>query len=351
MVSLACWRRTLGMVCMSDQADGLRRLMSARRREARVAGYAAGTSTGVDAVVAAEARSRQARSILLTSGKGGVGTSNLSLNLAIALRQLGARVLLIDGDFGLANLDLLCGFAHPRDLVDVLQAPGDIREVVHIGPGGIHMLPGTHGTRSLPDCLVDAPARLVRQLSELERAHDFLIVDAGSGLTDSARVLADAADELIVVTTPEPTSLMDALASMRVLTRGSAGRPKLSAIVNQAVTASEGSDCLRALADLAWRNLGVRLEPLGHVRYDEHVRWAVKTGRPFMLAHPRSVAARSVRGMARGLVRVGRPGTLRAGFFELLIPSLFFWKGDATASNTGRRSAKQGCDADRLAPT
>ncbi len=131
---------------------------------------------------AAQGSPRTARSLLFTSGKGGVGTSNLVLNLAIALGELGEKVLVVDADLGLANLDLLCGLAPRFDLGDVLAGRCTLADVVMTGPGAIRIVPGAHAIRTGAEMLDDGPAHLVDELGELESESDFVLVDAGSGL-------------------------------------------------------------------------------------------------------------------------------------------------------------------------
>ena len=155
-----------------------------------------------------------ARSLVLTSGKGGVGTSNLALNLAIALGEYGQRVVLVDADLGLANIDLLCGLTPESDLGDVLAGDCSLAEAVVTGPGDVRIVPGAHGTRTLVDALGDGPTRLVADLAELEAGADFLLIDAGSGLGPGVATRAAAADQVVIVTTPEPTSVADAHAAI-----------------------------------------------------------------------------------------------------------------------------------------
>lgn len=152
---------------MSDQADGLRELIRARSGPTALAGPTRATA--------------RARSIVMTSGKGGVGTSNLALNLSIALGDRGNRVVLIDADLGLANIDLLCGLSPTRDLGDVLIEDGPISEAMIEGPGGIKILPGAHASRTMIESLGDAPGRLVEEFARIEAEADYLIIDAGSG--------------------------------------------------------------------------------------------------------------------------------------------------------------------------
>jgi flagellar biosynthesis protein FlhG len=294
---------------MSDQADGLRQLVQARPRTTALA-----DPPPPSRKAAAPAK---ARSLVLTSGKGGAGTSNLALNLAIALGEAGERVILVDADLGLANIDLLCGLTPPRDLGDVLVGGGAVADVVVAGPGGIRIVPGAHAMRTLVDPLGDGPDRLAAELAELEAGADFLLVDAGSGLGPRIATLAAAADEVVIVTTPEPTAVADAHAAINRLRR-LPGPPRLRAIVNQASSAAEAAEVLARITASSRQFLGTVVSALGYVRADPHVPLAVRMRRPFVVAHPGSVASRGVRRLARDLIEEHEPRGRRPGFFAAL---------------------------------
>ncbi len=300
---------------MSDQADGLRQLVRARSGPN---GPASALATAEPARPGRSAGPR-ARSIVLTSGKGGVGTSNLALNLAIGLGERGERVVLVDADLGLANIDLLCGLAPSSDLGDVLAEGRPLADAIVAGPAEIRIIPGVHASRTLVDALGDAPARLLEELAGLEGDADYLIVDAGSGLGPAISTLAAAADEVVVVTTPEPTSVADAHAAIRRLRR-LASAPAIGAVVSQAGSAAEGVEVLARLSASSRQFLGAVVEGLGFVRSDPHVPLAVRSRQPYAIAYPGSVAARDVRRLARALALrdagPARPG--RAGFFAAL---------------------------------
>lgn len=302
---------------MSDQADRLRQLVVASRGTVAVAAPAA---LGDDEPAARPRGSpRTTRSLLFTSGKGGVGTSNLVLNLAIALDELGEKVLVIDADLGLANLDLLCGLAPRFDLGDFLAGRCTLADAVMTGPGAVRIVPGAHAIRTGAEILEDGPERLVEDLGELESHADFLLVDAGSGLGPGATRLAAAADSAVIVTTPEPTALADAHAAIARFRRLPAP-PRLRIVVNQARSASEASEVLDRLVASSRQFLGVAVTPLGPgaVRADPHVGRAVRRRRPFLTAYPGASASRGVRRLAGALARErlqSQPRDRRAGFF------------------------------------
>ncbi len=260
--------------------------------------------------------------MLFTSGKGGVGTSNLVLNLAIALGEMGQRVVAVDADLGLANLDLLCGLTPRYDLGDVLSGRCRLADAVVMGPGDIQILPGAHAIRTNGDDLRGGPARLAAELRDLESEADFVLIDGGSGLGPGIFTLAAAADEAVIVSTPEPTSVADAHAAIGRLQRLPA-LPRLRVLVNQAASRSEASEVLDRLVASSRQFLGAVVSPLGPgcIRADPHVPLAVRTRRPFSSAYPAARASRGVRRVARALIRERHPPLRdrRAGFFAALV--------------------------------
>jgi flagellar biosynthesis protein FlhG len=295
-------------VAMIDQAHGLRKLVEERAVFAPLAEPPPPLRTA-----------SQARSLLWTSGKGGVGTSNIALNVAIALGEYGQRVVLVDADLGLANIDLLCGLAPACDLGDVLRGEARLDDAIVTGPAEIRVLPGAHAMRSLVEELAEGPGRLLAEFTALEAETDFLIIDAGSGLGPAIATLARAADQVAVVTTPEPTSLADAHAALKRLRRAApSGPPALRAVVNQAQSAGEARETLDRLAASSREFLGSVVSPLGYVMTDPHVSKAVRKRQPFLITYPSAAASRSVRRLARTLIEEREPLGRRPGFFAAL---------------------------------
>jgi flagellar biosynthesis protein FlhG len=258
-----------------------------------------------------------ARSIVFTSGKGGVGTSNLALNLAIALGDYGRRVVLIDADLGLANLDLLCGISPECDLGDVLADDRPLADAIVTGPNDVRIVAGAHGMRTLAESFGGGAGRIASELNALESETDYLLIDAGSGLGPSIATFAAASEQLVVVTTPEPTSVADAHAALGRFRRGM-GSPRLRAVVSQAATAAEGDECMARLCASSRQFLGLVVTPLGSVRFDPAVRQAVRRRRPFVCESPHSPASRGVRRLARTLIEERTPSVRRPGFFAAL---------------------------------
>ena len=256
------------------------------------------------------------RSLLFTSGKGGVGTSNLVLNLSIALAGMGRRVVVVDADLGLANLDLLCGLTPTVDLGDILEQDGNILDALIDGPQGIRLLPGAHGLRSRLDFLPDGLNRVVEALAGVDGQADFLMIDAGSGLGPAIATLAASVDEVVVVTTPEPTSVADAHAAISRFRRLDKP-PMLRLLVNQVRSASEAVEVSSRIISTSQQFQRAFMTPLGYVAFDAKVPAAVRRRRPFIEAFPYSTAARGVRRLARCLLEESdllprRPGPLAA---------------------------------------
>lgn len=202
---------------MSDQAKVLRGLME--RRQIAAIGPLVSTP-------------KTAQTIAVTSGKGGVGKSNIALNLAIALARRNASVCLLDANMGLGNIDLLCGLNGYWNLSHVINGARDLKDVILCGPAGVNVIPGASGLAEAADCPEAAQDELLRQLRELERTHDFLIVDTGTGIHRTVRQFVTPADVVLVVTTPEPTSIADAYATIKALSACEVDR--IETLVNQA---------------------------------------------------------------------------------------------------------------------
>jgi flagellar biosynthesis protein FlhG len=307
---------------MTDQAERLRELAEIRRVPKGSAARVASAETRAEDRGQCAASARTTHAILFTSGKGGVGTSNLVLNLGIALGERGQRVVVVDADLGLANLDLLCGLTPRFDLGDVLAGRCRLVDAMVAGPGDIQIIPGAHAVRTGIQELGGGATRLVSELSELTTQADFLLMDGGSGLAGGVELLAAAADDVVIVSTPEPASIADLHASIGRLQQLPA-RPRLRVLVNQARSASEALDVLDDVVASSRQFLGAVVSPLepGFIQFDLRVQVAVRSRRPFLTAYPKGVASRGVYRLARALVREQQPTPRqrRAGFFAALV--------------------------------
>lgn len=241
-----------------------------------------------------------ARTLVVASGKGGVGKSNLAANLAVALGERGARVLLVDGDLAQANLDLLLGL-HPRwDLQHVLSGERTLEEIVLEGPAGVRLVPAASGVPELEQLDDYRREFLIRGLGLLDAHADFVLIDTSSGASRQARSFCQAGDDVVVVTTPEMPSFSDAYALFKVLARHGLGRTP-SLLVNMSGGAEEAEDTLRRFRLVARRFLGVEPGSWGFVPFDPSVARAVRLQEPVLTAFPRSPASIAYRALAARL--------------------------------------------------
>ena len=243
------------------------------------------------------------RVLAVASGKGGVGKTNLAVNVAIGLSTVGRRVLLIDADVGLANVDLVLGRRPRTHLGHVLAGRAGLEDVVQEGPAGIRWVPGASHLADL--AAVDAPHRaaLVEGLAAVERAHDFLVLDLPSGIGPGVLPYVQQADEVILVTTPEPPAVMDAYSLLKAAVTGSAepvGRVGL--VVNMVAHRRDARRVHERLRATAQRFLGIEIDFLGHVFCDGHVGRAVQKQQPVALAYPHSQAAWCLKRVAGALL-------------------------------------------------
>jgi len=237
------------------------------------------------------------RVIAVTSGKGGVGKTNISVNLAASLSLAGQRVMLMDADLGLANVDVLLGLEPHFDLQHVISGEKSLDEIIVEGPLGIHVVPASSGVERMAELTSVEHASLTSAFSELEQPIDVLIVDTAAGIADGVVSFAKACQEVIVVVCDEPTSLTDAYALIKVLSMRH-GIKQFQILANMVKDESQGLNLYEKLLNTTDRFLEVGLKYLGAVPFDEQLRQSVRAQKPVVEAYPRSPAAKA-------LVRIG----------------------------------------------
>jgi flagellar biosynthesis protein FlhG len=241
------------------------------------------------------------RTLAVASGKGGVGKSNLVANLAVAMGEMGASVVVVDADFGHANLDLLLGLNPRLDLLSVLRGECAVEHIVLEGPAGVRLVPAGSGDARLSE--VDDVRRegLLREIGALAADADIVLLDTASGSSRQVTSLALAAHELLLVTTPEPTAYADTYALLKILAAHGLGTEP-GVVVNCAATAEDAEEFAHRLASVSRRFLRKRVHSLGHLPYDPALTRAVQQQVPAVLAFPTSPFARQMRKLAAWLL-------------------------------------------------
>ena len=251
--------------------------------------------------------------IAITSGKGGVGKTNIAVNLAIKLASAGKEVVLLDADLGLANADVLCNIDLPANLSHVIARRKDLGDVLVKAPGGFSLIGGASGLARMADLSDADRQRLVAAMGELERKADVILIDTGAGISPNVLAFTRAADHVLVVTTPEPTAITDAYAVVKVVSRDNADR-RVSLLVNQVRNPNEARVVHERIAKVARQFLNIRVSDAGYIPADEQVSMAVRKRAPFVLSAPRCPASHAVSQLAIRLEQ-GVVGATQAGSF------------------------------------
>jgi flagellar biosynthesis protein FlhG len=240
---------------------------------------------------------RPVKVIAVTGGKGGVGKTTVSANLAIALAERGREVMVLDADLGLANIDVLLGLQPRWNLSHVLAGEHSLDEIIVDGPKGIRIVPASSGVSRMANLGALEHAGLVRAFSELQAPVDVLLVDTAAGIHDSVLTFARAAQHALVVVCDEPASLTDAYALIKVLSREQ-GVGRFQVVASQTRSPGEGRELYQKLVRVCDRFLDVTLEYAGHVPYDEFVRRAIQRQAAVVEAFPGSLAAQAFKNLA-----------------------------------------------------
>jgi len=238
------------------------------------------------------------RVIAVTGGKGGVGKTNVSVNLGIGFAELGRRVMLLDADLGLANIDVLLGLHAKHNLSHVMSGECTLEEILVDGPKGMRVVPGASGLQKMAELSPAEHAGLIHAFSEVSSDVDVLVIDTAAGISDLVVSFSRAAQEQIVVVCDEPASITDAYAIIKLLNREH-GVSHFRILANMVKTVQEGRDLYNKMCRVTDRYLDVMLSYMGSVPYDEQLRKAVKGQRPVIEAYPRSRAAQAFKNLAK----------------------------------------------------
>lgn len=236
--------------------------------------------------------------VAVTSGKGGVGKSNVAVNLSIALSHLGRRVVLLDADMGLANVDILLGLTAKHSLSEVMYEGLSVLDILVPGPSGIHIIPASSGTQSLVSLSAQEQAGLIQSFSYLAQQLDVLIVDTAAGISPMVTSFVQAAQEALLVVTNEPTAITDAYALIKVL-HHQYGLSRFRIFANMVHSYHEGQQLCQKLRSVCERFLEVTLVFEGAMPIDEHVKRAVARQRPLVETFPKCPAALAIKALAK----------------------------------------------------
>jgi flagellar biosynthesis protein FlhG len=245
--------------------------------------------------------------IAVTSGKGGVGKTSVVVNLAVALARLRNRVAILDADFGLGNVDVLLGLAPASHLGHMLSGEKELEDILVQGPFGVQIIPASSGLRDLAALNERQWLRLAEGLQRLCQNLDYLLIDTAAGVSDNVVQLLIGAQRVIVVTSLEPSAMVDAYAMIKIITTSEPNK-EIAVLVNGARDADEGELVYRQLDVAATRFLHRGLRYYGHVPYDPAVREAVLMQRPIVDHRPQSPAGRSFRILATRIANMGPGG-------------------------------------------
>lgn len=296
---------------MKDQAESLRKIMEENHK--------------IDDKIMVK---NKARVLAVTSGKGGVGKTNFAINLSIALKQLNYKVLILDADIGMANIEILTGVSIKYTIADLITKKKTIHEIIGKGPEGINIISGGSGLNEVLLMDLENTKKVLKEIEKLESLVDFIIIDTGAGISNIVLDFLMAADEVIVITTPDPTSLMDGYTMIKTLTsNGYTG--KLNIVVNIVNNKIEAINIFNKINKVSNDFLNINLYFLGYLEKTRLVNKAVVNQQPFILTSPNSLISRKINNMALRFTNINQPIDIddRKGFTDKL-RDFIFKRGD-----------------------
>lgn len=271
---------------MNDQAAQLRQIIKDQPR--------GGNDNGLSAKI-----------ITITSGKGGVGKSNTVVNIALCLKKLGKKVVILDADLGLANIEVLLGVIPKYNLSHVLNGDKNIEQVIEESEDGVKFISGGSGINELMFLNKEQITQFATNISELEKLVDFILIDTSAGITDAVLSFCRLAHEIIFITTPEPTSITDAYALIKTFQSNSnIELPLIKILVNKAETNNEAKQVYAKLSSVCKHFLNMDIEYLGHVLFDYNVMKAAKLQEPICKCYPKSSASEAYKNIAKTLIQL-----------------------------------------------
>lgn len=265
-----------------------------------------------------------ARVLTVTSGKGGVGKSNTAINLAIQFRKMGQRVIILDADFGLANIEIMFGAVPKHNLCDLIYQGKNIKDIITWGPMGVGFISGGSGIAGMANLSRDYLVYIIQNLAELDAIADVIIVDTGAGISDAVLEFLVASGEILLVTTPEPTSITDSYSLLKALNRHPRFSPESSQVkmlANRVEKEEEGQILYSKLNAVVSRYLKMPFAYLGAVPQDSQLSKAVMQQTPVSLQNPSAKSSLAYEAIAAKLMNKEEPVRKRgmAAFFSHMI--------------------------------
>ena len=265
-----------------------------------------------------------ARVITVTSGKGGVGKSNVSINLALQFRKMGQRVIILDADFGLANIEIMFGTVPKHNLCDLIYQGKNIKDIITWGAGDVGFISGGSGIVGMSNLCRDYLNYIIQNLVQLDAIADVIIIDTGAGISDAVLEFLVASGEILLVTTPEPTSITDSYSLLKALNRHprfSKENSKIKVIANRVNKVSDGQSLFAKLEVVVSRYLKLPIEYLGAIPWDTQLSDAVMQQKPVSLSNPNAKSSLAFEEIATKLMGEEKPVKKRgmAAFFSHII--------------------------------
>ena len=242
------------------------------------------------------------RVIVVTSGKGGVGKTNISLNLSLVLSEMGKKVILMDADMGMANVDIILGIVPNYNIYHLISKKKSITDILVEGPNNIKIIPGASGIKELANLKEDELKYVINEIAKLDGEADILIVDTGAGIGSNVLGFMASADDVIIVAVPEPTSIADAYGAIK---SASFIKPKSNfhLIINRVKNVNEGKSVAYRLQSVCQKFIGIELDYLGSVSEDNNVEKSVREQTALLVSQPNSKASNDIRQVARNLFK------------------------------------------------
>lgn len=242
------------------------------------------------------------RIIAVSSGKGGVGKTNFVTNIALIFRSMQKRVLLMDADVGLSNIDIMFGIAPKYNIKHLLTGEKNIKDIIFKSPEGIDIIPASSGIRELTRLSSEHKFKIIQELESLDEDYDIFLIDTGAGISDNVTFFCSAAHDNVVILTTEPTSIADAYALIKVIYK-EFGEKNFRIVINNVRTYKEAKETFKKISTVTDRFLGLSLDYLGELPFDQKIGDAIRSQRPYISLFPTSDFSKKLTDIAKEILK------------------------------------------------